>query len=69
MQQLTKILFRIIRDNLPGIIKRINDAIRRCEEELQILGTPIPTDEAGKISMIWNILSEYCEIFKYLNIF
>ena len=66
IQKLTKILFRIIRDNLPGIIKSINDAIRRCEEELKILGTPIPTDEAGKISMIWNILSEYCEIFKHI---
>ena len=51
IQKLTKILFRIIRDNLPGIIKSINDAIRRCEEELKFLGTPIPTDEAGKISM------------------
>ena len=66
IQRLTKILFRIIRDNLPGIIKSINDAIRRAEEELKILGTPIPTDEAGKISMIWNILSEYCEIFKHI---
>ena len=66
IQKLTKILFRIIRDNLPGIIKSINDAIRRCEEELKFLGTPIPTDEAGKISMIWNLLSEYCEIFKHI---
>ena len=66
IQKLTKILFRIIRENLPGIIKSINDAIRRCEEELKILGTPMPTDEAGKISMIWNLLSEYCEIFKHI---
>ena len=66
IQKLTKILFRIIRENLPGIIKSINDAIRRCEEELKILGTPIPTDDAGKISMIWNLLSEYCEIFRHI---
>ena len=66
IQKLTKILFRIIRENLPGIIKSINDAIRRSEEELKILGTPMPTDEAGKISMIWNLLSEYCEIFKHI---
>ena len=66
IKKLTKILFRIIRDNLPGIIKSINDAIKRCEEELKYLGTPIPTDEAGKISMIWNLLSEYCEIFKHI---
>ena len=66
IQKLTKILFRIIRENLPGIIKSINDSIRRCEEELKILGTPMPTDEAGKINMIWNLLSEYCEIFKHI---
>ena len=66
IQKLTKILFRIIRENLPGIIKSINEAIRRSEEELKILGTPMPTDEAGKISMIWNLLSEYCEIFKHI---
>ena len=66
IQKLTKILFKIIRENLPGIIKSINDSIRHCEEELKLLGTPMPTDEAGKISMIWNLLSEYCEIFKHL---
>ena len=26
----------------------------------------MPTDEAGKISMIWNLLSEFCEIFKHI---
>ena len=66
IQKLTKILFRIIRENLPGIIKSINDNVRRCEEELKLLGTPMPTDEAGKINMIWNLLSEYCEIFKHI---
>ena len=66
IQKLTKILFRIIRENLPGIIKSINDSIRHCEEELKILGTPMPTDDAGKINMIWNLLSEYCEIFKHI---
>ena len=66
IKKLTKILFRIIRDNLPVIIKSINESIKRCEEELKYLGTPIPTDEAGKISMIWNLLSEYCEIFKHI---
>ena len=66
IQKLTKILFRIIRENLPVIIKNINDAIRRCEEELKILGTSMPTDEAGKINMIWNLLYEFCEIFKHI---
>ena len=63
INKLTKILFKIIRENLPHIIKSINESIRRCEEELSLLGTPMPTDDAGKISLLWNMLNEYCEIF------
>ena len=66
IKNLTKILFRIIRENLPSIIRNINEAIKRCEDELKILGTPMPTDEAGKVSMVWNLLTEYCEIFKHI---
>ena len=66
IQKLTKILFRIIRENLPTIIKSINDSMRHCEEELKSLGTPMPTDEGGKLNMIWNLLSEYCEVFKHV---
>ena len=64
INKLTKIYFRIIRENLPRIIKAINDRVRTAEEELQSLGQPMPTDDAGKMSMLWNMINEYCDIFR-----
>ena len=64
INKLTKIYFRIIRENLPIIIKAINDRLRQAEEELQGLGQPMPTDDAGKMSMLWNMINEYCDIFR-----
>ena len=64
INKLTKIYFRIIRENLPRIIKAINDRVKQAEEELQSLGTPMPTDDAGKMSLLWNMINEYCDIFR-----
>ena len=64
INKLTKVYFRIIRENLPRIIKAINDRVRTAEDELQSLGQPMPTDDAGKMSMLWNMINEYCDIFR-----
>ncbi|MCQ2738431.1 MAG: dynamin family protein [archaeon] len=64
INKLTKIYFRIIRENLPRIVKAINDRVKTAEEELSSLGQPMPTDDAGKMSMLWNMLNEYCDIFR-----
>ena len=64
INKLTKIYFRIIRENLPRIIKAINDRVKTAEEELQSLGQPMPTDDAGKMSLLWNMINEYCDIFR-----
>ena len=64
IQKLTKILFKKIRDHLPVIIKEINDHIKKAEEELALLGQPLPVDDMGKLNLLWNMLSEYCETFK-----
>jgi GTP-binding protein EngB required for normal cell division len=64
IQKLTKILFRVIREHLPSIIKSINDNIKKCEEELALLGTPMPADDAGKLSLMWNMLNEFCDIYR-----
>ena len=64
INKLTKIYFRIIRENLPKIIKAINDRLKEAEEELQSLGQPMPTDDAGKMSLLWNMINEYCDIFR-----
>ena len=64
INKLTKIYFRIIRDNLPRIIKAINERLKSAEDELAGLGQPMPTDDAGKMSLLWNMINEYCDIFK-----
>ena len=64
INKLTKIYFRIIRENLPRIIKAINDRVKTAEEELAGLGQPMPTDDAGKMSLLWNMINEYCDIFR-----
>ena len=37
---------------------------KTAEEELQSLGQPMPTDDAGKMSLLWNMINEYCDIFR-----
>ena len=64
INKLTKIYFKIIRENLPRIIKAINDRVKIADEELQSLGQPMPTDDAGKMSLLWNMINEYCDIFR-----
>ena len=64
IQKLTKIYFKIIRENLPRIIKAINERMKTAEEELASLGNPMPIDDAGKMSLLWTMLNEYCEIFR-----
>ena len=64
INKLTKIYFRIIRENLPRIVKAINDRVKTAEEELAGLGQPMPTDDAGKMSLLWNMINEYCDIFR-----
>ena len=49
---------------MPRIIKAINDRVKTAEEELHSLGQPMPTDDAGKMSLLWNMINEYCDIFR-----
>ena len=64
INKLTKIYFKIIRENLPRIVKAINERLKTAEEELAGLGQPMPTDDAGKMSLLWNMINEYCDIFR-----
>lgn len=64
IQKLTKILFRMISKNLPGIIKSINENIKKSDEELSLLGQPMPLDEAGKLSLLWSMLNDFCNRYK-----
>jgi hypothetical protein len=64
IQKLTKLLFKKIREILPTVIKEINTHIKTSEEELSLLGQPLPVDDIGKLNLLWTMLSEYCETYR-----
>jgi GTP-binding protein EngB required for normal cell division len=64
IQKLTKLLFKKIREILPTVIKEINSHIKQSEEELSLLGQPLPVDDIGKLNLLWTMLSEYCETYR-----
>ena len=64
IKRLTEIYFKIIRENLPRIIKSINERIITVENELDELGQPLPEDDSGKMAHLWNMLNNFTEIFK-----
>ena len=64
IQKLTKCLFKQIKNFLPDIIKEIGNKTKECEESIALLGNPIPLDDGGKLSLLWNMISEYCETYK-----
>lgn len=64
VEKLTVIFFNKIKKHLPDIIKQIKNKIKETEDELSLLGTPMPIDNAGKMNMLWNMFSEYCESYK-----
>ena len=37
---------------------------KKSEEELALLGEPMPMDESGKLSLLWSMLNEYCDMYK-----
>lgn len=63
-EKLTIIFFNKIKEHLPDIIKQIKIKIKDAEDELSLLGVPMPVDNVGKMNMLWNMFSEYCESYK-----
>lgn len=57
---LSNILSEHIKKNLPGIVDEINKKKYDVEKELIKLGSPIPSDTKGKVSLISNIISNFC---------
>lgn len=64
VEKLTIIFFNKIKEHLPDIIKQIKLKIKSAEEELNLLGVPMPVDNVGKMNMLWNMFTEYCESYK-----
>ena len=63
-QKLTKVLFTLIKSLLPEIIKETMIRIKECEERLRELGPSTPNDMRLKLQLLWNMVTDFCELFK-----
>ena len=63
-QKLTKVLFTLIKSFLPEIIRETMIRIKECEERLRELGPSTPADLKSKLQLLWNMVTDFCEVFK-----
>lgn len=64
--KLTKILFTHIKHFLPEILREVVQRIKDCDDRLSELGPSAPTEPRQKIQLLWNMITDFCEIFKNL---
>lgn len=62
--KLTKILFTHIKHNLPDIIREIRDKLRDTKGELNDLGPTMPSSQAEKMHLLWNMVTEFVQAYK-----
>ena len=55
--KLTKILFTHIKHNLPEIIREIQEKNSEAQSELDDLGPPLPSTQAEKMHVLWNMIT------------
>jgi dynamin 1-like protein len=63
-EKLTKILFTHIKQFLPDIMREITLKLRECEERMRELGPSAPTENKDKMQVLWNMITDFCEIYK-----
>lgn len=63
-KKLTQILFTHIKHFLPDILREIVFKLKECEERMRDLGPSAPVDPKTKTQLLWNMITDYCEIYK-----
>lgn len=63
-KKLTNVMYEHIKTVLPAMIKEINNKIKSCEENIRLLGEPIPMDNKLKLEQIWYDVSIFIDKFK-----
>ncbi|CAG9313802.1 unnamed protein product [Blepharisma stoltei] len=63
-QKLTKVMFTHIKGFLPEIMRETVYKIKECEDKLKELGPSTPQEPKQKIQLLWNMVHEFCEIYK-----
>jgi GTP-binding protein EngB required for normal cell division len=63
-KKLTQVLFTHIRNFLPEIIREIIIRIKDADDRLRELGPSAPIDMKSKLQLLWNMVTDFCELFK-----
>mmetsp|Transcript_13400 Transcript_13400/g.25219 ORF Transcript_13400/g.25219 Transcript_13400/m.25219 type:complete len:508 (+) Transcript_13400:508-2031(+) len=63
-QKLSTVLFTHIRHLLPEILKEVTAKLKETQERLIELGPAAPTDHSQKLQMMWQMTSDFCELYK-----
>lgn len=64
VQKLTRILFTHIKHNMPTMINECKDKCRENEQDLSELGPPMPTTQADKMQLIWQMVLEFLKTYE-----
>jgi hypothetical protein len=62
--QLSKVMFTHIKHNLPEITREIKEKMKDIDERLVDLGPPLPSDGQEKMHILWNMITDFCTIYK-----
>ena len=62
--RLTKVLFTHIKTLMPDILHEVVLKLKECEERVIELGPSAPTDPKQKVQLLWNMVTDFVEIYK-----
>jgi len=63
-QKCTKIMFTHIKSHLPDIMREIKEKVNQIDERLKDLGPPMPSMPKEKSHLLYNMVTEFCNLFK-----
>ncbi|CAI2387582.1 unnamed protein product [Moneuplotes crassus] len=63
-QKCTKIMFTHIKSHLPDIMREIKEKMGQINARLKDLGPPMPSSSKEKAHLLYNMVTEFCNLFK-----
>lgn len=63
VDKLTKVLYRHINTVLPDLKAEISSRIKTVAAKLEALGSSAPKDMTERVHMLWQMTTDYCEVF------
>ncbi|CDR95133.1 dynamin-like protein, putative [Babesia bigemina] len=63
VDKLTKVLYRHISTVLPDLKAEISNRIKNTTARLEALGASAPSDAAERVHLLWQLTTDFCEVF------